>query len=216
MIVDCISDLHGHFPNLDGGDLLLVAGDLTAHDQPAEYLMFMAWLAKTPYRKRIVICGNHDALVQKVPYILTIAKADFEYLQDSGTEFEGLKIWGSPWTKSFEGMNPQCKAFTLNTDMELAEKWSLIPDDTDILITHSPAYGNFDFVEDYDSGHIKSVGSISLFRKVTSIDPKLFVFGHIHESYGFGTRSSGSTIFCNASQVNEHYKHVNKPIRVIL
>ncbi len=30
MIIDCISDLHGYYPKLEGGDLLIVAGDLTA------------------------------------------------------------------------------------------------------------------------------------------------------------------------------------------
>jgi hypothetical protein len=33
MIIDCIADLHGHYPKLDGGDLLIICGDLTARDQ---------------------------------------------------------------------------------------------------------------------------------------------------------------------------------------
>lgn len=32
MIIDCIADLHSHYPKLDGGDLLIVAGDLTDRD----------------------------------------------------------------------------------------------------------------------------------------------------------------------------------------
>lgn len=37
MIIDCISDLHGYYPELGGGDLLIVAGDLTARDTPEEH-----------------------------------------------------------------------------------------------------------------------------------------------------------------------------------
>ena len=32
MIIDCISDLHGAYPHLEGGDLLIVGGDLTSRD----------------------------------------------------------------------------------------------------------------------------------------------------------------------------------------
>jgi len=32
MIIDCISDLHGYTPSLSGGDVIIVAGDLTAKD----------------------------------------------------------------------------------------------------------------------------------------------------------------------------------------
>lgn len=31
MIIDCISDLHGEYPILEGGDLLIVAGDLVVN-----------------------------------------------------------------------------------------------------------------------------------------------------------------------------------------
>ena len=36
MIIDCIADLHGHYPKLEGGDLLIVAGDLTAEHKYEE------------------------------------------------------------------------------------------------------------------------------------------------------------------------------------
>src|SRR5208337_2162917 len=138
-----------------------------------------------------------------------------------------LKIWGSPWTKTFERMNPHCKAFTCDTEEELAEKWALIPDDIDILITHSPPqYGLDKTINQF------FVGSESLRDCVFKNQPKLHVFGHIHEAYGIITKETiqdlifkitgkfderlFSTTIVNASHVNERYKPVNKPIRVIL
>ena len=38
MRITAISDLHGFQPDLPGGDLLIVAGDLTARDVRAEYI----------------------------------------------------------------------------------------------------------------------------------------------------------------------------------
>lgn len=209
MIIDCISDTHGCKPALHGGDLLIVAGDLTSSDRHRQYLDFFHWIANQNYKKKIVIAGNHDGLAEKDD-ILTIANADFDYLEDSGTQYEGLKIWGSPWTARFEGMNPHCMAFTVDTDDELAEKWALIPDDIDILITHSPPFGNLDVTT---SG--ESVGSFSLWKRYREIHPKVFVYGHIHEAYGAGKRLNNETIFINASIMDERYNPVNQPIRVI-
>jgi len=207
--VTCISDLHGHYPKLEGGDLLIIAGDLTARDEPHEYIYFRNWLSLQDYRKKIVIAGNHDNNLEldyrfgSKPF-LEIA----DYLCDSGTEFEGLKIWGSPHTKTFPGMNPKCKAFTCDTEEELNEKWKLIPDDVDILITHSPAYGVLD--QNIKGEHC---GSKSLLEAIQRIKPRLIVHGHLHEQGSICNAINGTT-FVNASHVNEKYQPVNKPVRI--
>lgn len=85
MIIDCIADLHGFYPELEGGDLLIVAGDLTSRDEHGQYLRFFHWIANLNYKKKILIAGNHDGLQEKEK--LLEIPADFEYLQDSGTEY---------------------------------------------------------------------------------------------------------------------------------
>jgi Icc-related predicted phosphoesterase len=210
MIIDCISDLHGFYPELEGGDLLIIAGDHTKKDRFIEHSYFWHWLRAQKYKKQIFIAGNHDNWLQEHrPVILEICPKA-QYLCDSGTEFEGLKIWGSPWTTKFKGMNPHCMAFTVDTDEELAEKWNLIPDDTDILITHSPREDCLDTTIDG-----RSVGSFSLVDAVVRCEKlKLHVYGHVHEAYG--QDEYGGIKFVNASHVNERYQPVNKPIRVTL
>jgi Icc-related predicted phosphoesterase len=140
------------------------------------------------------------------------------YLCDSGVEIEGFKIWGTPWTKTFPQMNRHCKAFTMDTDEELGIKFSLIPDDTNILISHCPPFGIFDGIEMRDSpdGTEFHTGSKSLLKHVKErVKPALHVYGHIHE-HGGKTHSNGTTIFANASIVDEVYKPVYKPVRVVL
>lgn len=222
MIIDCISDLHGHYPKLEGGDLLIIAGDLTARDIEEEYGNFLIWCIgriQKQYKKLIFIPGNHDNYIYdtyKNGCIFNPKFPQISMLCDSGTEFEGLKIWGSPWTLAFYGINPKCKAFTCDTDEELAEKWKLIPNDIDILITHCPPYGILDKVEritlDEDHGH---VGSPSLRNVLHRVKPKLWVFGHIH-SCGGRSIDLCTTTLVNASQMNERYEPVNKPVRIIL
>ena len=142
MIIDCISDLHGFYPDLEGGDLLIVAGDLTSRDTKEQHIDFSMWLAAQNYSHKVVIAGNHDNRLILLGGPVKAPRLD--YLLDSGTEFQGLKIWGSPWTKWFPQVNPKCSAFMLKTEDELAEKWKLIPDDIDVLVTHGPPHGILD------------------------------------------------------------------------
>jgi len=132
MIIDCISDLHGFYPKLEGGDLLIVAGDLTARHTDKEWYEFASWMHEQNYRKIVFIAGNHDTMIEEWDkeqdesgYEGPVSDSNdrIEYLCDSGTEFEGLKIWGSHWTKRFEGINPHCMAFTCDTEDELYDKF---------------------------------------------------------------------------------------------
>lgn len=225
MIIDCIADLHGHFPKLEGGDLLIIAGDCTWNDSLHSWNEFWDWLDAQNYMKKVMVAGNHDNFCEDwstdvdSTYESFLGKPCVSYLCDSGDEFEGLKIWGSPWTVEFKGMNPKCKAFTVKSDEELAKRWELIPKDIDILITHSPPLGYGDKIQSMDSGKIEYVGSkslLDLFYK-ERIKPKLHVFGHVHEAYGeMKSMDCPHIKFINASHVNEHYWAVNKPIRVVL
>lgn len=209
--ITAISDLHGYYPKLPGGDLLIVAGDLTARDTPKEHCnQFVPWLKELNYKKIIVIAGNHDNLLQQ-DECLCMGDWDgcnIEYLCDSGTEFEGLKIWGSPWTFRF-CMSPHCMAFT-GTESKLKKKFDDIPCDTDILITHGPPYGILDkTITD------EKVGSLALLKKARQTFLRYHIFGHIHEAYGTDKAECGGkiiTTFINCSHVNEWYKPVNKPV----
>jgi Icc-related predicted phosphoesterase len=212
MIIDCISDLHGYYPHLDGGDLLIVAGDLTLTDTIPEYKEFYDWFKAQDYRKKILIGGNHDNFLQQCIAIQAgFDNEGFEYLCDTGTEFEGLTIWGSPWTLTFPRMNPKCMAFTCYSEDHIKEKWDLIPIGTDIVVTHMPAWGILDAVGVY---RVKT-GSQTLLDKISYIKPKLHVFGHIHE-FGNKIIERDGTKHVNASHMNEIYDPVNPPVRVIL
>lgn len=220
MKITAISDLHGFYPKLPGGDLLIVAGDLTASDQPWQYVEFETWLTKQPYKKKVIICGNHDKFMQQAHICIKPDEHEYTLLCDSGCEFEGLKIWGSPWTRWFEGVNPFCDAFMLKTEEELAEKFALIPDDIDILVTHGPPYGILDRV----SHTRESVGSKALWQRISQVRPQIHCFGHIHEEYGkipsviweeserFCESFAYGTDFYNCSHVDRGYKPVNSPV----
>ncbi len=203
MKITAVSDLHGDMPKLGGGDLLIIAGDLTARDTMKQYLDFRHWLSLQPYEKKIVVAGNHDMLVQKDRFWFDEFLIGATYLQDEGIELEyeveveedhkfkgpisykqkkTLKIWGTPWTQWFHGVNPDCAAFMLRSEFQLKDKFDLIPDDTDILVTHGPAFRVLDYTTWDDRA-----GSKALSERIYQLRNKKLkyhIHGHIHEGYG--------------------------------
>lgn len=215
MIITVISDSHGKHneitQDLPGGDLLLHAGDISSMGYQHEVQQFCKWFNNVDnYDHKIFIAGNHDwgfqNNVEKIMEIVNSYKT-VDYIQDEtisvGNDEKMVNIYGSPWQPEFYNW-----AFNLpkNGD-ELAEKWGAIPNTTDILITHTPAFGVLDTV----AGKMwDNLGCQLLTDKIKTIKPKIHLCGHIHSGYGYFF--DGDTHFLNASVLNEAYQYTNKPL----
>lgn len=127
--VVCVADTHNHQPELPPGDLLIHAGDLSENGSFDEIQAQLTWLSSQPHQYKIVVSGNHDALLngdflQKNPErrygetktLRDLNWGDIQFLQDSSTTSEftfdnsstgagspikSLAIYGSPWTPAY-------------------------------------------------------------------------------------------------------------------
>jgi Icc-related predicted phosphoesterase len=206
-----MSDSHTQQPNhLPDGDILIHAGDWSNRGSMSDLLKFCDFIKSVSlkYRNIIVIAGNHDWCAQNTPQVTQdcIEKAGAVYLNDSGITLEGIKIWGSPVTPWFFDW-----AFNKNRGDQIQQHWDLIPDDTQVLVTHGPPYGIGDELSKRGSEPGAHVGCSNL---MTTIDDrlknlKLHVFGHIHE--GCGVYCKNDVTYVNASILDDRYRQVNKP-----
>lgn len=196
-----MSDTHGrHNFNVPDGDVLLHAGDFCMKGDYWEALSFSKWMDKQPHQYKVAIAGNHDIIYEKKPVQAKEATFGYTYLQDSEININGIKIYGSPWQPWFYDW-----AFNLPRGKALQNKWKNIPKDTDILITHGPAFGQLDLTP---RGEL--VGCEDLIETIREVNPAIHLFGHIHHSRGI--KKSGRTVFVNASICDEAYRPNNKPI----
>lgn len=187
-----ISDTHGchrRFRGLPKAYALVHSGDFTMTGSEQEALDFLNWFCDLPYAHKIFICGNHDDCL----YGANIDGLDpnVHYLCNSGVEIEGMKFYGVPM---FMG-----DCITDRQTRNIAN----IPKDTDVLITHSPAYGILDFDDDIN------YGDEQLLSKIMEIHPRLHLFGHIHAQHGIMTEH-GIT-YSNGSIMNADYTTLNTP-----
>jgi Icc-related predicted phosphoesterase len=212
--ITAISDTHTKHEKLNGflpgGDLLICGGDITSRGYLTEIENFAKWFDKIDnYDTKVFIAGNHDFGFQddnqKLRGLLTGYKT-IDYLEDElmmvGEDYDNMvKIWGTPWQPEFHNW-----AFNLPRGEKLKEKWDMIPVNTDILITHGPPFGKLDYVK-YPN---QNVGCEELMKRVEEIKPKIHVFGHIHEGYGYVF--DGHTHYINAAVLNGRYEFHNKPV----
>lgn len=208
MKITAISDTHGFWPDLPGGDILIFAGDFTARDTQREYSNFVKWVANSNYEHVIAIAGNHDHLPKSMPTLCRNDKQYFHYLCDSGVSINGLSFWGCPWTQKFKGQNRKCMAFCLDSELQLSDKFSIIPNDVDVLITHSPPF----LILDQNRDNV-SCGSIALRDELDRVKPVLHVFGHIHEQGGkmvLYKHVGPNTMCANVSYVDEYYEETGE------
>jgi Icc-related predicted phosphoesterase len=216
-----ISDTHGKHKqitsDLTGGDVIICSGDISSMGHEHEIREFLSWFSRlSSYTNKIFIAGNHDwgfqDNVEKVKKILSeypnviYLQDDLHLLGEDDDNYEDrVKIWGSPWQPEFYNW-----AFNLpRNSPEMWSKWLLIPENTDILITHGPPSGILDQVD----GRWDKLGCEMLMERVNYLKPKIHVFGHIHSGYGY--RFHNNTHFINAAVLGENYTYRNKPVSVI-
>ncbi|KKM07384.1 hypothetical protein LCGC14_1734470 [marine sediment metagenome] len=91
-------------------------------------------------------------------------------------------------------------------DEEFAiKKWAMIPDDTDILVTHGPPHGILDIPK--PPAEVRKCGCKKLLSAVLRVKPKVHIFGHIHG--GYGRVEQDGIQFINASVCTELYQPIN-------
>lgn len=202
MRIVLISDTHNqlHKVAVPDGDLLIHAGDCTDRGGPRELARFNRDLGALPHRHKVIIAGNHDFGFERTPAEARALLTSAIYLQDELCEIEGLRIYGAPWQPAFMDW-----AFNLPRGPALQERWDLIPSGLDILITHGPPRGHGDRLRIGES-----VGCDDLLAAIRRAQPRLHVFGHIHE--GYGQTREGATLCVNASICDADYEVAQAPI----
>lgn len=200
--IHAISDTHGKqkYIDLPGGDILIHAGDATPRGSISDIIGFLNWFQAQPYTHKICISGNHDWGWEKNGALLEeeAKKRGIIYLNDSGVEIEGVHIWGSPVQPWFHHW-----AFNRYRGPDIKRHWDLIPENTELLITHGPPMDILDFT----LGDREHVGCQDLKDRIIGSKVKCHIFGHIHE--GRGTLDFMGTLFVNASCLNENYQVVS-------
>ena len=209
-----VSDLHGTLPAVEPCDLLLVAGDICPVSDhsiatQAQFLggPFAEWLERVPAKHVVGVAGNHDFIFEHEPRLVPEGLR-WHYLQDADATIEGLKVYGTPWQPWFYDW-----AFNLR-EPELARKWELIPEDTDVLVCHGPPYGYGDAVP-RRQGPPAYQGSPSLLEAVKRVKPRLMVYGHLHEGRGrwdLGHADGSVTTLANVTLVDVSYRPVYPPM----
>lgn len=204
----CISDTHGdhELVTLPEGDVLIHAGDITAHGTGDDTLKFIDWFGRQSFRHRLFIAGNHDTFCESdsLQTRQWSENAGVTWLNDSGYVIDGIQFWGSPITPRFFDWS-----FMRDPGADIEKHWQMIPLDTTVLITHGPPHGILDEVRRSPT-HADKTGCESLLAHIQKHPPQLHIFGHIHECYGLH-REHGVD-FHNVSTMNQAYTIQNPPV----
>jgi len=188
-------------------DVVIFSGDCSNPRDPysnePEVRNFIEWFKCLPIKYKIFVAGNHDSSIEKG----LVTRKDFTenniiYLENEHVVVEGVKIFGSPYTPSFNNWSFMKERHKLDRIWDNA-----IDNDSDIIVVHGPPKGILDLSYDRDN-KLENCGDKSLWNKVQIVKPKLMLFGHIHNNKDIinaGTRTVGGLdiVFSNGSVVTD-------------
>jgi len=203
-----VSDTHARHEDLGSleGDVLIHCGDfcngLLKDPRDLEGLDF--WFGKQRFELVLCVGGNHDFVAEDRVRNGESVFRNAVWLQDTAHVHQGITFYGSPWLPHLRDW-----AFYLPPE-ELRDKWSMIPDHTDVLITHTPPFG----ILDQPRSRQVHCGCRHLLERVDVVKPRFHLFGHTHASAGL--QENGFTTFVNASLVDRRYRVARSPVRLDL
>lgn len=145
-------------------DIIVSCGDLKA-----SYLSFLSTMLPVPV---LYVHGNHDDKYDRNPPEGCIC------IEDRVFEYKGVRFLG------LGGSNRYKPGVNQYTEKQMAKRirklrWKLFRSKGfDVLVTHSPAKGFHDDVDECHKGFDAFYGLIDKYK------PKYFVHGHVHLNYG--------------------------------
>lgn len=228
-IVAC-SDIHGcvscdsiaDYAIRHRADILVIAGDIQNADlfRPVKSYFnddFVRSIRRLMDHgiEVVAVPGNHDF------YLNDCLSADskrrfmsnLHILVDRMETVSGIRFYGTPWVPTING-----RWVYEENDDDLEVKFSKIPTDLDVLISHSPPLG-FSDAEQWDvslqrpSDARRHFGSRSLRKSIISKKPRLNICGHIHTGDHHPLRLDG-TVVMNVSLLDERYKEAFLPSEI--
>lgn len=235
MKIKAMSDIHGYLPDpseIGQCDVLCICGDIMPLSIQCNFYasvlwytnQFRDWVKKLNCKRVILIPGNHDFFFEKLEKIIAdkdipenayrwvldvhslkhITQRDLSdkivYLIDEMFNYKGVTFYGTPYVSSLKNW-----AF-YRSDDELKERFSMIPEKVDVLLTHQPPKLNdCGLVKQTDAfNYLSDFGSDILADAITQRDIKWVLSGHVH-SGNHVSKKVGSTNIVNVSLKDENY-----------
>jgi len=176
---------HRMLTNLPAADIIVHCGDFTDMGTEDEVLDFLNWFIELPYRNKIFVTGNHDLCLWEAEWIEDLPD-NIHFLQDCGCEIDGIKFFGIAYN----------------------HEESIIPDGTDIVVTHEPP------VMILDKSNGTHWGNMKILNRVREVKPRYHLFGHAHEENG--VLNQDDIIYSNCSVLNDQYELCHEPRIIII
>lgn len=230
-----ISDLHGNLPKpeiFDEGDVLCICGDIAPLDIQRKFveciawfgMKFVPWTDKLPFKKVIVIFGNHDFFGEELgPRHFNDGKEitrmllpgsikgehKIEILCDNMYKYGGFTFYGTSWCPDLVNW-----AFYKDSD-ELKEVFDKIPFGVDVLLTHCPPrLGNAGVVlQNGGWNFLTNYGCQELAEALVGKNVKYHFYGHVH-SGDHRLEELNGTKMANVSMLDENYKMNYSPLNI--